>query len=247
MKRTSEVVVISDDDEESPFQASKKRGFLGYPVPHLLMCPQPSCNQWLSIMEMESHELAHKLQTEQEEQQRQLSIMEMESHELAHKLQTEQEDQQTQEAKALISEEQCYMNTDPEILKKMRIQQRRDTSLEGGQGIMLRLAEVLEKSESGGHEVLLSGDVVHAAKSYDKNWGCGWRNIQMMCSWLLKKDVGKALFGSCGFIPDIPSIQSWLDIAWSDGFDEAGRDNLVERGRKIFQSKSWIGATEVRR
>jgi RNA polymerase subunit RPABC4/transcription elongation factor Spt4 len=49
-------------------------------------------------------------------------------------------------------------------------------------------------------------------------WACGYRNIQMLCSSLLGEPAFKAaLFGGCGFIPEIPFIQAWIQRAWRRG------------------------------
>lgn len=53
---------------------------------------------------------------------------------------------------------------------------------------------------------VLTGSVQHMSRQYaDSGWGCGYRNIQMMVSHLLKRstELRSTLFGGCGFIPDI--------------------------------------------
>jgi hypothetical protein len=76
----------------------------------------------------------------------------------------------------------------------------------------------------------------------DVGWGCGWRNIQMLSSHLLDYEWARhALFGGVGFVPDIPSLQQWLELAWSLGFDEPGAEFY---NHKIYGSKEWIGTTE---
>ena len=51
----------------------------------------------------------------------------------------------------------------------------------------------------------------------------------------------QAMFRGCGFVPDIPSLQAWLELAWKAGFDTAGGDML---GNAMQGSKQWIGTTE---
>ncbi|XP_010519581.1 PREDICTED: zinc finger with UFM1-specific peptidase domain protein [Tarenaya hassleriana] len=96
-----------------------------------------------------------------------------------------------------------------------------------------------------GAACLLSGYVDHfqCNPSEDLGWGCGWRNIQMQCSHLLshREEVRPLLFGASGFVPDIPSLQLWLEMAWSKGFDLAGS---LHFGNRIYGSKKWIGTTE---
>ncbi|KAF8099937.1 hypothetical protein N665_0235s0035 [Sinapis alba] len=91
---------------------------------------------------------------------------------------------------------------------------------------------------------LLSGYVDHFQSSKeDKGWGCGWRNIQMQCSHLLsrREEVKRVLFGGSNFVPDIPSLQRWLELAWNSGFDVSGG---LHFGNRICGCKKWIGTTE---
>lgn len=111
-------------------------------------------------------------------------------------------------------------------------------------GLMNLLRNCLE-SEGGNSKSILSGYVDHfqSLKSEDVGWGCGWRNIQMLSSHLLaqKPEAKEVLFGCSGFVPDIPSLQRWLEIAWERGFDEPGSHQF---NNSIYGSKRWIGATE---
>lgn len=51
-----------------------------------------------------------------------------------------------------------------------------------------------------------------------------------------------ALFGGAGYVPDISSLQSWLEVAWKDGFDKAGAEQL---GNQVQASRKWVGTTEA--
>ena len=51
----------------------------------------------------------------------------------------------------------------------------------------------------------------------------------------------EALFGGCGYVPDISSLQGWLEVAWKAGFDIAGSEQL---GDAVQGSHKWIGTTE---
>ena len=53
--------------------------------------------------------------------------------------------------------------------------------------------------------------------------------------------MAEALFHSCGFVPDLLSLQAWLECAWKGGFDTAGGDML---GNAAQHSDQWIGTTE---
>ncbi|KAJ8751388.1 hypothetical protein K2173_016588 [Erythroxylum novogranatense] len=92
--------------------------------------------------------------------------------------------------------------------------------------------------------VLLCGyvDHFHCMPSEDLGWGCGWRNIQMLSSHLLRRESAReVLFGGCGYVPDIPSLQRWLEIAWQKGFDAPGS---LHFNHSIHGSQHWIGTTE---
>ncbi len=77
-------------------------------------------------------------------------------------------------------------------------------------------------------------------EGYD--WSCGYRNIQMMCHALLNHptiDYRSRMFNGKGDIPDVNGIQSWIEKAWADGFDDAGRQEL---GGVLLATDTWIGA-----
>ncbi|KAL2657509.1 hypothetical protein AAZV13_04G183800 [Glycine max] len=111
-------------------------------------------------------------------------------------------------------------------------------------GLMALLRNCLD-SEVGNSYSILSGYVDHfqCLESEDAGWGCGWCNIQMLCSHLLveRPEARKALFGGSGFVPDILSLQRWLEIAWEKGFDAPGS---AQFNYVICGSKEWIGTTE---
>ncbi|XP_057950454.1 uncharacterized protein LOC131145424 [Malania oleifera] len=111
-------------------------------------------------------------------------------------------------------------------------------------GLISLLRKCLE-SEAGNSMSLLCGPLDHfqSIELEDVGWGCGWRNIQMLSSHLLKQreEVKEVLFGGSGFVPDITSLQRWLEIAWEKGFDRVGSDHF---DRKICGFMSWIGTTE---
>ncbi|CAN6466115.1 unnamed protein product [Victoria cruziana] len=101
------------------------------------------------------------------------------------------------------------------------------------------------KSDNKNLHSIISKHVDHfqSTKSEDSGWGCGWRNIQMMSSHLIteRKDARVVLFGGVGFVPDIASLQRWLEIAWERGFDTVGGRSFQN---KIYGSSKWIGTTE---
>lgn len=111
-------------------------------------------------------------------------------------------------------------------------------------GLIALLRNCLE-ADSENSISLLSGHVDHfqSIESDDIGWGCGWRNIQMLSSHLLTRsqEARKVLFGGAEFVPDIASLQRWLEIAWERGFDKIGSADF---DKKIYGSTKWIGTTE---
>jgi len=76
-------------------------------------------------------------------------------------------------------------------------------------------------------------------------WSCGYRNLQMLLIASLSvypNERGKVLFGGRGHIPDVPTIQRMIELAWAEGFDPVGAAQL---NFKVQGSKKWIGTTEI--
>ena len=78
---------------------------------------------------------------------------------------------------------------------------------------------------------LLSGPVLHCGgQKSDAGWGCGYRNIQMQISHLMARQpaagIGSTLFVGAQFIPDVPSLQAWIEVAWKAGFDAVGAEQV---------------------
>eukprot|EP00271_Cylindrocystis_brebissonii_P017407 TRINITY_DN4525_c1_g1_i2.p1 TRINITY_DN4525_c1_g1~~TRINITY_DN4525_c1_g1_i2.p1 ORF type:complete len:699 (-),score=217.84 TRINITY_DN4525_c1_g1_i2:1032-3128(-) len=110
------------------------------------------------------------------------------------------------------------------------------------------LREARKGAKGGGlkRDVMLSGPVVHicSRRKEDLGWGCGWRNIQMLVVGLLlsgDESARKVLFGGCGFVPTVSSLQRWLELAWRAGFDTSGAAQL---SASVAGTRKWIGATE---
>uniref|UniRef100_A0A1D1YG17 Zinc finger with UFM1-specific peptidase domain protein n=1 Tax=Anthurium amnicola TaxID=1678845 RepID=A0A1D1YG17_9ARAE len=114
--------------------------------------------------------------------------------------------------------------------------------VEGGLMMLLRRCLYMENYNL---ESVITDHVDHfqSIESEDSGWGCGWRNIQMLCSHLMmeRQEAKEVMFGGSGFVPDIPSLQRWLEIAWERGFDGPGAKSFNKR---VYGSKKWIGATE---
>lgn len=124
--------------------------------------------------------------------------------------------------------------------------QIRETVFPVKEGVIRLLQKCLEADLNGGFSaVALSGYVEHFESRHreDLGWGCGWRNIQMLSSHLLMQnpEAKDALFGGCGFVPDILALQRWLEIAWARGFDKPGAEYF---DWEITGTHKWIGTTE---
>jgi hypothetical protein len=136
-----------------------------------------------------------------------------------------------------------------EYIKELLISQIREPTLHVEEGLMLLLKRYLEseqQTQAGTHSGLALCSYVEHFESRleeDLGSGCGWRNIQMMNSHLLGKDdeTRNALVGGAGFVPDIPALQQWLEIAWAKGFDTQGAQHF---NWKITGTHKWIGTSE---
>jgi hypothetical protein len=70
--------------------------------------------------------------------------------------------------------------------------------------------------------VLCNPYTAHFAQngSYGAKWSCGYRNIQMLCSSLMKYPMYREkLFNGSANIPSILGLQYWIEKAWQHGFD----------------------------
>ncbi|KAG0210207.1 hypothetical protein BGX28_009512 [Mortierella sp. GBA30] len=86
----------------------------------------------------------------------------------------------------------------------------------------------------------------------DQAWGCGYRNLQMMLSYVVSQSVSNwdpsdnhgNLPGpeSKVDVPTITDLQKQLEYAWKCGFDRPGAEQLKH---KVEGTKKWIGTTEA--
>jgi hypothetical protein len=75
-------------------------------------------------------------------------------------------------------------------------------------------------------------DHVSQRRAPGSSFACGYRNMQMLCSALLasgEPQYRAALFGGCGYVPDVAALQWWLERAWRLGFDPEGAAQLGGR------------------
>jgi hypothetical protein len=71
---------------------------------------------------------------------------------------------------------------------------------------------IISSYSSKKKEAVICKNVDHYFCGYgDAGWGCGYRNFQMVCSYLFQYgQFKKALFGGCGFVPTLPLIQGTI-------------------------------------
>ncbi|CAH0400741.1 unnamed protein product [Chilo suppressalis] len=122
----------------------------------------------------------------------------------------------------------------------------RDTGSSRTDGILERIAQLNAQNPSI-VKTFLCGGVDHYASTYgDRGWGCGYRNMQMVLSSLLRHPPYAALLSSvtstCGGVPSIPRLQLLVERAWAMGIDTQGSEQL---GSKLHNTRKWIGACEV--
>jgi len=95
----------------------------------------------------------------------------------------------------------------------------------------------------GTSQQLLSIDTDHFSVDVgDKGWGCGYRNIQMLLSSLLKDELYRKHLSSFEDVPSVPKLQMLIETAWKAGFDIDGCHQL---GGSLQGSRKWIGTTEA--
>mmetsp|Transcript_13413 Transcript_13413/g.29131 ORF Transcript_13413/g.29131 Transcript_13413/m.29131 type:complete len:530 (+) Transcript_13413:81-1670(+) len=70
------------------------------------------------------------------------------------------------------------------------------------------------------------------------NWGCGFRNLQMLISSMMP--ALNSIFPEG--VPSVEDIQRTMEILWSEGFD---RSNAEHHKRSLTGKKTWIGTVEV--
>ncbi|WRT70312.1 uncharacterized protein IL334_007310 [Kwoniella shivajii] len=115
-------------------------------------------------------------------------------------------------------------------------------------GIITILAEIIRKCTHQGitKHAVLCRDTVHIKGTwkFDMGWGCGYRNALMSITSLLTVPAYRRLFDrhSNGAEPGVRRVQGWIEEAWQEGFDPAGKKQL--KG-KILGTRKWIGVADL--
>ncbi|KAJ2822370.1 hypothetical protein FBU31_004615 [Coemansia sp. 'formosensis'] len=75
----------------------------------------------------------------------------------------------------------------------------------------------------------------------DRGWGCGYRNCQMLISSLMPQAPAASRMPTEA-VPQVRQLQEILELAWRDGYDPLGAEQLDHRA---MGTRKWIGTTEI--
>ncbi|UZP44827.1 hypothetical protein NXS19_012639 [Fusarium pseudograminearum] len=102
------------------------------------------------------------------------------------------------------------------------------------------LSQLLEQSPTTQYAYLCQPAVQHVSKLKQEGGFCGYRNIQMLTSYIISaQSEGSKHFGSS--FPSIFQIQDLIENAWDNGFNAQGR---AETGG-VKGSRKYIGTPEA--
>ncbi|WIA40959.1 hypothetical protein OEZ86_004609 [Tetradesmus obliquus] len=244
-----------DDDEEDD-----EGGYLDDADEQKVYC-SAGCGALLALHELDSHEEAHRLQ---EMDQQQFELQQQDVDQEHQQLQMKFGFSDKRPGKCFRCGQaghwsvECPSNPQrqqprpqerlPIVPGQLATLQQPDGHAELHSVDVIPLLQACFEAQPKPHSVvLLSGPVgFHSgAGQADSGWGCGFRNIQMQASHQLMRgnaDVRAALFGGCGFVPDVASLQAWLEAAWAAGFDPGGAAMF---GGSVQCSRKWVGTTEA--
>ncbi|KAI7823114.1 peptidase family C78-domain-containing protein, partial [Kickxella alabastrina] len=76
----------------------------------------------------------------------------------------------------------------------------------------------------------------------DRGWACGYRNCQMLLSSLLADTRYHMHERFPCSVPSVRALQECLELAWRDGFDPDGAEQM---GRRVVGGRKWVGTTEI--
>ena len=107
-------------------------------------------------------------------------------------------------------------------------------------GVISVIAQLCEQDTAVSRAYLCHSDVTHVVKLAKEGGFCGYRNIQMMISYIRDaRSAGHQHFQ--GRLPSIIQIQDMIERAWDRGFNSLGR---IETGG-IRGTRKYIGTPEV--
>ncbi|VUC21862.1 unnamed protein product [Clonostachys rosea] len=109
------------------------------------------------------------------------------------------------------------------------------------EGIVPVVQQLLDQCDTTEYAYVCSPCVTHISKTRREGSFCGYRNIQMLTSWIIASGAqGSNMFGPK--FPSIFQIQDLIENAWDNGFNAQGR---VETGG-IRGTRKYIGTSEVK-
>lgn len=107
-------------------------------------------------------------------------------------------------------------------------------------GIIPVLGQLCEQDPALSRVYLCHPDVTHVVKMAREGGFCGYRNIQMLISYIRDaRSEGHQRF--LGRLPSIIQLQDMIENAWDRGFNQIGR---IETGG-IRGTRKYIGTPEV--
>lgn len=110
-----------------------------------------------------------------------------------------------------------------------------------GYDVIPVLQQLLQQSASTEYAYLCDPCVQHISKLRREGGFCGYRNIQMMCSYILGTHFEGSHNDFGGKIPSIFDIQEFIEAAWDRGINKQGR---VETGG-VRGTRKYIGTPEA--
>lgn len=110
-----------------------------------------------------------------------------------------------------------------------------------GYDVIPVLRQLLQQSASTEYAYLCHPCVQHVSKLRREGGFCGYRNIQMMCSYILGTSFAGTHNNFGGQIPTIFDIQEFIETAWDRGINKQGR---VETGG-VRGTRKYIGTPEA--
>ncbi|KZV60905.1 DUF1671-domain-containing protein [Peniophora sp. CONT] len=115
-------------------------------------------------------------------------------------------------------------------------------------GLIPLLRSQLTSSHEKGYTrraVVCFDQAVHIThESFDRGWGCGYRNFTMACAALVAQPVQPEYFGllTGSSRPGVRNLQETVERAWAAGFDPEGAAQLKH---KLRGTSKWIGTAEL--
>lgn len=110
-----------------------------------------------------------------------------------------------------------------------------------GYNIIPVMKQLLQQSASTEYAYLCHPCVQHVSKLRREGGFCGYRNIQMLCSYILSTSYAGNHNNFGGQIPSIFDIQELIEAAWDRGINKQGR---VETGG-VRGTRKYIGTPEA--